>query len=332
MDEPRGDSKGIMTKLKDFTRNPAFPAVTILVAIIILNAFLQDNFFAVRVINVNIKTFTPLILISMGQAVIILGGGIDLSVGAQVSLINVIMAVLLKDAGVDPLLLAGVMLLTLAVALAMGFVNGFVAGYLNLPPMIATFATSAIWLGLALLILPSPGGGIPYPVTQVFSWNYLLISTPLVVIVLAYLFWELVSRRSLGHYIYAIGSNEESAYANGINTRRVKLMSYMLGSFFVLLGAYAITLQAASGDARLGLSYTLRSIAAVVVGGIALSGGTGNMFGAIIGAIVLPMVINLIFFANVPSEYQEFTKGAIIILALALAVFYRLRESRRLAV
>jgi ribose transport system permease protein len=105
----------------------------------------------------------------------------------------------------------------------------------------------------------------------------------------------------------------------------------MLGSFFVLLGAYAISLQAASGDARLGLSYTLTSVAAVVVGGIALKGGTGNVIGAIVGALVLNMVINLIFFAKIPSEYQEFTKGTIIILALALAVIYKRRESRSLA-
>jgi ribose transport system permease protein len=318
-----------MDKLKKFTSSTEFPAVAILVTIIILNAILQKNFFEPRVINVNLRTFTPLILISIGQAVIILGSGIDLSVGTQVSLINVIMAILLKNPDVSPGVVMGVLLLTLVVALGMGLLNGFVAGYLNLPPMIATFATSSIWLGLALIILPSPGGAIPYPMTQVFNWSFFLISTPLILIVLAYLVWELIKRRPLGHYIYAVGSNEESAYANGINTRRVKLMSYALGSFFVLLGAYAITFQAASGDARLGLSYTLKSIAAVVVGGVALKGGTGNVFGAIVGAIVLPMVINLIFFANIPSEYQEFTKGAIIILALALAVFYRLRETRK---
>jgi ribose transport system permease protein len=105
----------------------------------------------------------------------------------------------------------------------------------------------------------------------------------------------------------------------------------MLGSFFVLLGALAITFQSASGDARLGASYTLTSIAAVVVGGISLKGGTGNVIGAVIGAIVLNMVINLIYFANVPSEYQEFTKGAIIIVALAMAVIYKRREARGLA-
>jgi ribose transport system permease protein len=298
--------------------------------VIVLNALLQKNFFAINVINVNLRTFTPLILISIGQAIIILCGGIDLSVGTQVSLINVILAVMMANAGDNKLAVIPAMLVALVVAVGMGFVNGFAAGYLNLPPMIATFATAAIWFGLALLVLPSPGGSIPSWLVQGFSWKLFLVSTPLILIVLAYLFWMLVKRRTLGRYIYAVGSNEESAFANGVDTRRVKVLSYILGSLFVLLGAFAITFQAASGDARLGLSYTLTSIAAVVVGGISLKGGTGNVIGAVIGAIVLNMVINLIYFANVPSEYQEFTKGAIIILALALAVIYRRREVRSL--
>jgi ribose transport system permease protein len=277
-------------------------------------------------------TFTPLILISIGQAIIILSGGIDLSVGTQVSLINVILAVMMRNAGDNRAAVIPAMLVAFLTALGMGFVNGFAAGYLFLPPMIATFATSAIWFGIALLILPSPGGFIPDWLVQGFSWKFSLISTPLIVIVLAYLFWVLIiKKRSLGRHIYAVGSNEAAAFANGIDTNQVKVLSYMLGSFFVLLGAFAITFQSASGDARLGASYTLTSIAAVVVGGISLKGGTGNVIGAVIGAIVLNMVINLIYFANVPSEYQEFTKGAIIIVALAMAVIYKRREARGLA-
>jgi ribose transport system permease protein len=321
----------IIGRLRKYSQNPEFPSLIILVTVIVLNAFLQKNFLTLNVFQVNLRTFTPLILISMGQAIIILAGGLDLSVGQQVSLINVILAVMMANAGDNRLAVVPAVVVALAAALGMGFVNGFTAGYLNLPPMIATFATSAIWLGLGLLILPSPGGSIPSWLVQGFSWNYSLISTPLIVIVLAYLFWLFIKRRSLGRYIYAVGSNEQAAFANGVNTRRIKLLSYMLGSFFVLLGGFAITFQAASGDARLGLSYTLTSIAAVVVGGIALKGGTGNVIGAVIGAIVLNMVINLIYFANIPSEYQEFTKGAIIIFALALAVIYRRRESRSLA-
>jgi ribose transport system permease protein len=321
----------ISERLKKSTRNPEFPAVIILVAVIILNAILQKNFFAVDVLNINLLTFTPLILISIGQAIIILGGGLDLSVGQQVSLINVILAVMMADAGESRLAVLPAFGVAFLAAMGMGFVNGFTAGYLNLPPMIATFATSAIWYGMALFILPSPGGLIPTWLVRAFSWKWFLISTPLIVIVLAYALWLFIKRRPLGRYIYAVGSNEEAAFANGVNTRRVKLYSYMLGSFFVLLGAFAISFQAGSGDARLGLSYTLTSVAAVVVGGISLKGGSGNVIGAILGAIILNMVINLIYFANIPSEYQEFTKGAIIILALALAVIYRRREARGLA-
>lgn len=321
----------ISERLKKSTRNPEFPAVIILVGVIILNAMLQKNFFAVDVFNINLLTFTPLILISIGQAIIILGGGLDLSVGQQVSLINVILAVMMADAGESRLAVVPAFIVAFLAAMGMGFVNGFTAGYLNLPPMIATFATSAIWYGMALFILPSPGGLIPTWLVRAFSWKWFLISTPLIVIVLAYALWLFIKRRPLGRYIYAVGSNEEAAYANGVNTRRVKLYSYMLGSFFVLLGAFAISFQAGSGDARLGLSYTLTSVAAVVVGGISLKGGSGNVIGAILGAIILNMVINLIYFANIPSEYQEFTKGAIIILALALAVIYRRREARSLA-
>ncbi len=322
----------IIDRLVKSSRSPEFPSILILVAVIILNALLQKNFFAINVIQVNLLTFTPLILISMGQAVIVLSGGLDLSVGQQVSLINVILAVMMQNVGDNRAAAILPMLVALVVALGMGFVNGFAAGYLNLSPLIATFATSAIWFGIALLILPSPGGSIPGWLARGFSWTFSLISTSLIVIVLAYLFWVLIiMRRPLGRHVYAIGSNEAAAFANGVNTRRVKIMAYMLGSFFVLLGAIAITFQSASGDARLGAAYTLTSIAAVVVGGIALKGGTGNVIGAIIGAIVLNIVINLIYFANIPSEYQEFTKGATIILALTLAVIYRRREARSLA-
>ncbi|NPV87362.1 MAG: ABC transporter permease [Anaerolineae bacterium] len=312
--------------LKRISRRPEFTSVVILLVIIFLNALLQKNFFATKVILTNLKTFTPLILISIGQAVIVLCGGIDLSVGSQVSLINVILATMMRDSIGDSL---PVLLLALGAAVGMGAVNGFSAGYLNLPPMIATFATQAIFFGLALFVLPHPGGVIPRWAVEAFKWHVWLISTPLVVIVLAMLLWEYIRRRRLGQYIYAVGSSEEAAFANGINTRWVKLMSYMIGSFFVMLGAYAITLQAASGDARLGLSYPLTSIAAVVVGGISLQGGRGNVIGAVFGALVMNMVINLIYFANIPSEYQEFTKGFIIILALAMAVIYRRNGARR---
>lgn len=312
-------SERLLPALRRNARKPEFPAIILLTGIIILNAMLQPTFFRLNVLHSNILTFTPLILISIGQAIVVLGGGLDLSVGTQVSLINVILSVMMGN-GANPWTAMGVAALA---SLGMGLVNGFAAGYLRLPPVISTFATAAIWFGLALLILPQPGGSIPYEVVQAFNARIFLLSIPLLLIIGSLLVWAYLRRRRLGQYIYAVGSDEEAAYANGIDVRRIKMASYVLCSLFVLLAGFAITYQTASGDARLGTAYALNSIAAVVVGGIALKGGEGNVLGAVLGAIILSMVINLIFFAKIPSEYQEFTKGFIIIVALGLAVLYK---------
>jgi ribose transport system permease protein len=318
----------ILGRIKRFASKREFASIVILTIIIILNYFLQKNFFALAVLQSNLLTFTPSILVGMGQAIVIFAGGIDLSIGAQISLVNVILATMLATRE-DP----GTVLLAfgagLGASILMGLANGFVTGYLNIAPIIGTFATGPIWFGLALFILPQPGGAIPTWVVRAFNWRLSFISTPLLIILFAVLIWLFIKNRPLGRYIYAVGSNEYSAYANGINVRRIKLFSYVLGSFFAYLAALAITFQAASGDARLGSAYTLTAVAAAVVGGIALKGGQGTILGAIIGALVLNMVINLIYFANIPSTYQEFMKGIIIILALATAVIYKRRETRR---
>lgn len=318
-----------LTSLKKFAKSREFPALIILLIIIVLNFMLQPNFFDLNVLNVNLRTFTPSILVAIGEAIIILAGGVDLSVGAQMSLVNVILAVMMEDGQSSSIVLA--MLVAFGASLIMGAVNGFAAGYLNIPPIIGTFATGPIWFGLALFVLPQPGGAIPLSLVRGFSWKFALISTPLFVIIFALLIWQFIKRRPLGRYIYAVGSNEYSAYANGINVRFVKLLSYVLGSVFAYMAAVSITFQAASGDARLGTSYTLTAVAAAVVGGIALKGGQGSVTGAVIGALVLSMVINLIYFANIPSTYQEFMKGIIIIVALAMTAIYKRREAQRLA-
>jgi len=317
-----------LTSLKKFAKSREFPALIILLIIIALNFMLQPNFFDLNVLNVNLRTFTPSILVAIGEAIIILAGGVDLSVGAQMSLVNVILAVMMEDGQTSSIVLA--LLVAFGASLVMGAVNGLAAGYLNIPPIIGTFATAPIWFGLALFVLPQPGGAIPLSLVRGFSWKFALISTPLFVILFALLIWQFIKRRPLGRYIYAVGSNEYSAYANGINVRFVKLLSYVLGSVFAYMAAIAITFQAASGDARLGTSYTLTAVAAAVVGGIALKGGQGSVNGAVIGALVLSMVINLIYFANIPSTYQEFMKGIIIIGALAMTAIYKRREAQRL--
>jgi len=124
-----------------------------------------------------------------------------------------------------------------------------------------------------------------------------------------------------------VGGNEESAQASGIETARVKLWALVLAAVFLSIAGLVVTAQTASGDAHVGQAFTLTSIAAAVIGGASLRGGRGTLWGAAMGACVLGLLSNVIFFANIPSIFQEFIKGLIIILALGLGVWPSLRKA-----
>ena len=292
----------------------------LLILMIIINVILQPSFFKARIIRSNLATFTPMMLVSAGQAIIILSGKLDLSVGAGISLINCILANTMGDRfGVNFFAI----LLALGVAIAAGALNGFVVAYLNLPALIATFATSAIWLGISLFLRPQPGGYIPLWVNKFYRSHLSIITTSLMMVVVMMLIWFVIRKRKLGRYIYAVGSNAFSAFESGVNTKRVILGAYILGWIFTFLASFSISAQMSSGDAYMGIPFTLNSIAAVVVGGVVLGGGRGSVLGAVFGAVILSLVLNIIYYANIPSTFQEFVKGASIVVALMLIRLYK---------
>ncbi|MHB1404328.1 MAG: ABC transporter permease [Desulfitobacteriaceae bacterium] len=292
----------------------------ILAFMIILNIILQPKFLTFRVFYSNIETFTPLILVSMAQAIIVIVGGLDLSVGSAISLLNCFMATFMMDSLENAVLVS---VMAFGIAFLMGLINGTVFGYLRLPPMIASFATAAIWFGAALFLRPQPGGYIPTWVSSFYDYKIWVIPVPLLFILLAFGLWRLILNRRLGKYIYAVGSNPAGAYSSGISTGKIRIMAYLLAYILVFLAAFSITAQTSSGDPYMGGAYTLTSVAAVVVGGVSLQGGRGSLLGPLMGALVMSLVINVIYFANIPSTYQEFAKGVIIALALASTVVYK---------
>jgi len=302
-----------------------FLPLLIFVLIVVVNALVQPGLFRPRIVRSNTASFAPLILVAAGQAIIVLSGSLDLSVGAGMSLINCVFSAMMHESATSSAL---ALLVGLAAALGMGLVNGLAVAYLRLPSLIATFASSAIWFGIALLLRPQPGGFVTPWVSSFYYLSVGPVALPLLILAVGLLGWHLVKRRRLGRYIYAVGSNEEAAYDSGVDASRVKLWAYVLGWAFVFLAAFAVTAQMSSGDAYMGNPFTLNSVAAVVVGGISLAGGKGKVLGAMLGAATLSLVINVIYYANVPSVYQEFVKGSIIIVALTLTILYR-RPSRR---
>ena len=307
------------------TESALFLPLLIFALIVAVNAVVQPGLFQPRILRSNTASFAPLILVAAGQAVIVLSGNLDLSVGAGMSLVNCILSAMMTESTGSS---AVALLVGLAAALAMGLVNGLAVAYLRLPSLIATFASSAIWFGASLLLRPQPGGFVTPWISTFYYLAAGPLAMPLLLLVAALTAWGIVRRRRLGRYIYAVGSNEEAAYDSGVNAPKVKVWAYILGWGFVFLAAFAVTAQMSSGDAYMGNAFTLNSVAAVVVGGVSLAGGKGTVLGAMLGGATLSMVINIIYYANVPSVYQEFVKGAIIIVALALTIVYRRRTPR----
>ena len=329
-----------ISNLKKFIFRPEFSIVIMLTVMLIATAVLQKNFFEIKSVVRNINAFAPLILLTMGQAVVIISGGLDLSAGTSLSLLVCVLTAIMKKN--DPITGIYAILITLAVAVFIGVINGVGIGYLRIPPVIATFATSFIWLGAALFLRPTPGGESVtwfksfYNISDVdgapaFIKTFGTFVPPaLILVIFGCIIWFLISKTSIGRYIYAVGSNNESAYMSGINTAKTQMLACIINAFFIFLAALFFVAQNQSGDARLGDSLTLKAIAAAVVGGIVLSGGRGSVYFAIIGALILSLVSKIIFFANIPTAYQTFVSGLVVIIAIAGSMIYTFYSRRNL--
>lgn len=295
---------------------PYLLALVLLAIAILLNALLQDNFFQQRVLSGNLRVMLPLMVLAAGQAIVVLGGGIDLSVGAMVSLVNTLLVTLVTvESGAGDIGFA--LVVALAAGAAAGAVNGFCVAYLRLQPIVTTFATSFLFAGIALAILPRPGGALPRELTRFYR------STPLEVPAAAYgvaivlLLWVLLRRTRLIQHLYAVGGNDDAARASGVPVEWTRFASYVLMGLAAALSAMMLTLSIGTGNARIGDGMTLPSIVAVVLGGTRLSGGRGGVVGAVIGVAILTIIRNLISFAGVPTWYQTLVDALIILAALA---------------
>jgi ribose transport system permease protein len=310
--------------LRSLPQDSSFPSFLMLVLLIIVNAILQPTFFSYQVFKMNFMTFTPLILVSLAQATVILVGAVDLSIGAAISLVTVAMASLMKDSALSIILIS---LVGIGVALSLSLFNGFFIGFIGPPPLIMTFATSTVWFGIALLIMPTPGGYIPEAYYSIYGKSLGgFLPVPVLILLIAIAFCLLLGRLRAFRHLYAVGGSEAAARASGIKVTATKVFAFLVSGVFTALAALCVVGQTATGDARSGLGFTLNSVAAAVIGGIAFSGGRGSYVGAIMGGLILGLLINIIYFANITSFYQEFMKGVIIIVALLIGAVPRLRR------
>ncbi|MGO4736761.1 ABC transporter permease [Bosea sp. 2KB_26] len=289
-----------------------------LIVLVLVNTAFQPSFVQPAVLQSNLTTFLPLALVAIGQTYVVLSGDIDLSVGAIAALVNVVTVSVIAAIGGDgaAAILAG-MLAGLATALLCGLVNGLLVALLRLQAIVTTFATGIVFAGAGLFVLPQ--AGLPVPERFWRSYGATLLGLPVVLwILLAGLAFALVfARRPFAAHLLAVGGSRVGAFQTGLRLERIRIGAFALSGLFAGFAALCLTGETASGDPLLGQSLALSSISAVVLGGTALSGGSGSPVGSVLGALVLGMIGNVIFFAGLPFAWQTLVQGVIVLAALA---------------
>lgn len=269
----------------------------------------------------------PLAFAAMAQAVIVISGGIDLSIGAQMALTNCIAAKLMLDQDMGTAVL--ICVAVLAIGLLIGTLTGAVIVASGVPDIVVTLASSFIWAGVALLVLKTPGGGSPTDFQELATFADLWEWFPNGLVILAIVFavvWLPLRRRRLGLAIYAVGSDREAAYLSGVKVARTRIAAYALGGLFAAFGGLALTATTGIGSPLSGELYTLNSVAAVVLGGVALVGGKGGLLGPMVAAFVVSIVVAILVFWGVDSNYAQVIQGALMVIVVMIGGLLLLRR------
>ena len=275
------------------------------------------------------KGAMPLAFAAAAQAIIVISGGIDLSIGSMMALTNVTAALLMQQ--LPPEAAVGVVALVLVLGLVLGLVNGLLVVWTRVPDIVVTLAMSFVWAGAALLVLPRPGGAAAPWFVELASGEFFVEFVPkaaVVLLVVVAIVWLPLRGSRLGLSIFAIGSDRLAAFRSGIDVSRTRVVAYAVGGLFAACGGLALTMSTGIGTPTTGL-YTLQAVTAIVLGGVSLAGGRGGILGPITAAYILGLIRLDLVFLGVNPNYSTVIQGSIMILVVMIVGFITLRTERR---
>ncbi|BDI22598.1 ABC transporter permease [Herbiconiux sp. L3-i23] len=291
--------------------------------IIVLSVLRGEGFWSTGNIAALLTSAVVLGLVALGQHTVILSGGIDLSVGSNVTITCLLTAVLI-DA--YPIRTAPVLIGMLALGALIGLVNGVLVTLLNMPPFIVTLGTFYLVGGAALWISSTPAGQVTSALSD-FAFARLgpIPLTFLVLVVAVAALWFLLTRTVWGKAVFAVGGDLHSARAAGISTNRVLIWVYVVSGILAAIGGILLAARSSIGSPTAGAGLELSAITAVVIGGTSLLGGRGTLLGTMGGVLLLSLITNSITLLQFPSTITDLIRGIIIIAAVAVFVAKRRR-------
>jgi ribose transport system permease protein len=275
------------------------------------------------------NTALPLVLAATAETVVLIGGGIDLSVGVVISLVSVIVATTMQGSVHSMLLWS---LVAIVVGCLVGLVNAVLIEYLRISAFIATLATLEVVQGLALGVLGSPGGTVPADFSSaVTGTSFRYIPNAMLIIAGIILLYVIGRHVRAFRWIYAVGSDRQAARTNGIRDRRVVMGSYIACGGIAAVGGLCFAALLSSGDPIEGANYLLPGIAAAVIGGTSVFGGKGGVPGSVVGAFILTVLSSVLFAAHVTPFYEAFFTGLATVLIVGIGVTIDRWTTSRLA-
>jgi len=261
----------------------------------------------------------PFAFAAMAQAVVIISGGIDLSVGSMMSFVNVVSATAMVHMSFGEAVVVALALVVMG-GLA-GALTGLIITVTRVADIIVTLAMLFVWAGAALAVRQIPGGGAPLRFTKLAVGYTLTPWLPTGVVIVGAVvlcFWVPMRWRRPGLALYAIGSSRNASFLSGVSVARTRVFSYALGGGLAALGGLALTATSGIGDPLSGQYYTLNSVAAVVLGGVALVGGVGGLVGPIAAAFVLTLVKSILILKGVDQNWAQVIQGTLIVLVVMI--------------
>lgn len=301
----------------------ALGIIIILIFIIIFMLIVSPAFRSPNTFNNLLLRMVPIFLMGLGQAFVILIGGIDISVGTIMSLGNVIAASFIKEwsyVGIGLAILAGAFV---------GFANGVGVVKLKINPFLMTFCSMNILIGISIWILPYPGGFVPYNFAKVlmYSIGYIPVGPLLLFFIICTISFILLKNTSFGFSLYAVGGNPESSSLAGINVPRIKIISYSISGLMSAIAGVYFSARMLSGDAHIGDTFMMDSIMVATVGGISLEGGQGGIIGVVAGACLIAILDNAFNLLGFSTYLKLISKGAILVFCVLLSNYQK--NSRR---
>ena len=300
-----------------FRKTPYILSILIVIILLVMLGIKHPRYLRIPSMMIKLKSWLPLLFAAFGQTFVILTGGIDLSQGFMIALINVITVQIIMAFGgsVNGMLLgvgAGLIVGTLS-----GVLNGLILTKLRLQPLITTFATGVIFRGLALAVMAEPGGEVPMSFYHFFAGKVLFVPVAIWLLLLAVGLYVLLLKKGTVTHLKAVGGYAMGAFESGVPVERKKIFAYGICGFFTALATMAIIGETISGSPLSGAGYELDAISSAAIGGASLSGGFGSPIGSLFGGVITRLVNDVIFFYGIDVKYQQLMQGLIVIMALS---------------